>query len=140
MMQTTIIKADDELREFTAVAYRANAGPDAQGDTMDAHDLQVAVAHFASEPRIALEHEGEPLPDGTVTVLSTYMTAQRFGKLPKDAWIIHAKVSRDKSGDIVWARIKGGKAGDKFIELDGRKYPTLTGLSMGGVASREAVS
>lgn len=138
-MNSTIIKANDELREFTAVAYRANAPADAQGDTMDAGDLQVAVAHFASEPRIALEHEGEPLPDGMVTVLSCYMTAERFGKLPKEAWIIHAKVSKDKSGDIVWARIKAGKAGEKFIELDGKRYPTLTGLSMGGVGNREAV-
>lgn len=134
-----ILKTDSEKRQFVAVVYRAGAPADAQGDTMSVDELQMAVMRFAQRPHIKLEHGDEDMPQGLVTVLGSYMTGKAGGGLPRNAWIIEGRVARGDDGDILWARIKAGRQGKKFIEIDGQQHSALSGFSMAGKGLRVEV-
>jgi len=136
-----ILKVAEERREFTAQVYSADHGPDAQGDTMTVDELHVATMRFARKPKLKLEHGNEDLPEGLVTILGSFMTGPKAsGGLPANSWIIHGRVARGDAGNVLWQRIKGGKAGKRFVTVDGKQVPTLSGFSMAGEALRQEVN
>lgn len=140
-MQAIIKKLNQDKQEFFATAYRANAPADAQGDVMDADALSLATMRFAQAPRINIEHGNETLPAGVVRVLGTFMTGGKAtGGYPANAWIIHGRCNRSEIGKLIWQRIKAGKAGQRYIVVDGTQYPALSGFSFEGTGQRVEVA
>ena len=138
-MQAIFKKLNAEKREFWATVYAANAGDDQHGDSMTPDELHKAVLRFGASPTLRVEHGGEQdLPVGTLICLSSFMTGDKPSPpFKRHSWIIHGKVAKTKIGDALWARIRGGAEGKKFVQVGNESFPVLTGFSMRGVGSRE---
>lgn len=135
-MEVLIQKVNNERRIFGAVAYRANAPADTQGDTVSPQELYEAVLGFSG--MAGLEHKEEGMPQGTVRIIGSYMTGDKYKatgmSIPANSWFLTGKVAFTSEGDKVWERIKAGLKGKKHT-ADGLE--ALTGWSIGGEAIRE---
>lgn len=131
----TITKVDGEQRIFTAIVYTANAPDDLQGDSASEAEVYMGMARYSQDPEIRLEHDSEKL--NSVQILSNYMSGDKAsGGIPALSWVVTGQVDSSPEGDIIWQQIKAGFAGEKTVEIGGKKYSTLRGFSMGGVGDR----
>lgn len=118
--ETTILKADDELRIVYGVVLEPDT-EDLQGDILDAETIEKAAHGYLQESRVVGDSH---MVQAAADVVESYIAPAdiQLGEqtVKKGSWVMGVKVNDDE----MWAAVKKGE---------------FSGFSIGGFGTREPV-